>query len=219
MFSPDWVLHPKHPYPEGAVWHQHSPSLPGCRDQSSQCTLPATWPQQNHSTAQEMLDLLQRKKKISLLHSIPWSSLLIFRLTLRRHYREHFFLTKGTVSSKHASRKKRTTKLLWVLSCPANSAGTDLLEHRGYCEQQFWSLSNEHQSVKQWREPQFIYGAAHRHLQFHLMSTDRTQAFCTEVIISGNWHLQFFTAAKGIVYYICSALGYNKKQKMRQKIL
>lgn len=28
---------------------------------------------------------------------------------------------------------RRATKLLWVLSCPANSAGTDLLEHSGYC--------------------------------------------------------------------------------------
>lgn len=77
----------------------------------------------------------------------------------------------------------------------------------------------KHQSVKQWREPQFIYGAAHRHLQLIWCARTEPRLSALKSPLPGNWHLQFFTAAKGIVYYICSALGYNKKEKMRQKIL
>lgn len=135
-----------------------------------------------------------------------------FRLTLRRHHREHFFLTK-----KFIARMQRE---------PPGSRGCSAAQPalQALTDSSIWvTVSNisdkKHQNVKQWREPQFIYGAAHRHLQFIWCAWTEPRPSALKSSPAGNWHLQFFTAAKGIVYYICSALGYNKKEKVRQKIL
>lgn len=78
--------------------------------------------------------------------------------------------------------------------------------------------SNEHQSVQQWRELQFIYrGCTHT---FTVLSDVHAWS---PALLHWSHHFPgtdtyfFFTPAEGITYYIYSALGYNKEEKMRHK--
>lgn len=161
----------------------------------------------------------KRKTKISLLHGIPWSSSPFSSL--------HWEGTSGNISF--------LPKEQWAHSMPGWKKS-----HQALVSTQLPS-----QLCRHWLTPAFgllwvtflkfkqraakckavegttihLWGCTQTFTLYLICAWTEPRLSALKSSLPGNWHLRFFTAAKGIVYYICSALGYNKKEKIRQKIL
>lgn len=126
-------------FPGGAVWHQHSHSA-----RLQGLILPVhpsghLTPAKPQPPAGNAGSFAKENKDLTLAHGHPLVLPPHFQACTEKALQGAFLSYQRNSKFITCQDEKRATKLLWVLSCAANSAGTDLLEHSGYCEQHFSS--------------------------------------------------------------------------------